>query len=90
MYAGPSGNDESSQRERLRDDLRRQFPAKAGYEVSEGRGFDIVDSKSELMRVMIVTSNGVDLTFFPRMPKNWPGRAPRIGQGLPSRGESDT
>ncbi len=80
MYAGPSGNDESSQRERLRHDLRRQFPAKAGYEVSEGTWIDIVDGKSELMTVMIVTGNGVDLTFLPRTPKNWPGeRAQRPG-----------
>jgi hypothetical protein len=69
----PSGNDESSQRERLREDLRRRFPAEAGYEVSEATWIDIVDGKPELMTVTNVTGNGIDFTFFPRAPKNRPG-----------------
>ena len=64
---------ESLQQERLRQDLRLRFPPEERYEVDQGTWIEIVDGRLESMPVTIVTGHGVNLTFFPRAPKNPPG-----------------
>ena len=75
MYE-PQSEQRSVQAELLREELRWRFPTQEGYKVSEGTWIDIVDGKPEEIPVSTVTGNGVDLTFFPRAPKNPPGTSP--------------
>ena len=66
-------NKSQSQAESLREQLRRDFPTEAGYEVEEATRIELVDGRETLIPLTIVRGNGVDLTFFDSRPTNIPG-----------------
>lgn len=58
--------------EKLLEDLRRDFPAEEGLEAKAAEWIEFVDGRLESISITTVRGNGVDLTFFPRTPKNLP------------------
>lgn len=65
----------SARAEALREELRQQFPAEAGYVVAEATWVELVDGEADFIPVTVVKGNGIDLTFFPRAPRNpWGAR----------------
>ncbi len=78
VHEGDSDQD-SLQQERLREELRRRFPADAGYEVVEATWVEFVDGEPDLIPVTTVSGNGINLTFFPREP-NYPPPVRRSGE----------
>jgi hypothetical protein len=64
-----NASERRSQTDSLREQLRRDFPSEAGFEVEEAVRFEVVDGKEELIPLTIVTGNGVDMTFFSPTPK---------------------
>ena len=57
----------------LREELRRQFPAEAGFTVEEATWVEFVDGRQESIPALLVEGNGLSLTFYSRQPKKPPG-----------------